>query len=146
MSHVFEYEGVTYGRDEPLFEMTEEGDVLCTYDGRPATGMRQTLAEQLYWMEVGWGRNPNLIHAEEAQAFYTQGGELALSRDYVHLWRLMGERHKLMSVCRRGIKADGGRCKAQAMRGSSWCLNHDPDKSEERRRRASKGGKRGEER
>src|SRR5215207_7461440 len=42
-----------------------------------------------------------------------------------------------------GIKADGGRCGAQAMRNSQWCINHDPDKAEARRRRASKGGKRG---
>jgi hypothetical protein len=42
-----------------------------------------------------------------------------------------------------GIKADGGRCKAQAMRNSQWCINHDPDQAETRRRRASKGGKRG---
>src|SRR5215204_6084359 len=42
-----------------------------------------------------------------------------------------------------GIKADGGRCGAQAMRNSQWCIHHDPDKAEVRRRRASKGGKRG---
>jgi hypothetical protein len=47
-----------------------------------------------------------------------------------------------MSVC-SGIKADGGRCKAQAMRNSEWCIGHDPDQAEARRRRASKGGKRG---
>src|ERR671913_2463609 len=47
-----------------------------------------------------------------------------------------------MSVC-SGIRADGGRCQAQAMRNSEWCINHDPDKAEVRRRRASKGGKRG---
>jgi hypothetical protein len=29
------------------------------------------------------------------------------------------------------------------MRNSQWCINHDPDKVEVRRRRASKGGKRG---
>jgi len=29
------------------------------------------------------------------------------------------------------------------MRGSEWCINHHPDRSEARRRRASKGGKRG---
>jgi hypothetical protein len=29
------------------------------------------------------------------------------------------------------------------MRNSQWCINHDPDKVEARRRRASKGGKRG---
>jgi hypothetical protein len=47
-----------------------------------------------------------------------------------------------MSVC-SGIRADGGRCKAQAMRNSEWCINHHPDRSELRRRRASRGGKRG---
>jgi hypothetical protein len=47
-----------------------------------------------------------------------------------------------MNVC-SGIRADGGRCKAQAMRNSEWCINHHPDRSDLRRRRASKGGKRG---
>ena len=47
-----------------------------------------------------------------------------------------------MAPC-SGIKADGGRCKAQATNGSEWCINHDPDKAEARRRRASKGGRRG---
>ncbi len=47
-----------------------------------------------------------------------------------------------MSLC-SGIRADSGRCRAQAMRDSAYCLNHDPDKADARRRRASKGGKRG---
>jgi hypothetical protein len=47
-----------------------------------------------------------------------------------------------MSVC-SGIGADGGRCQAQAIRNSEWCINHHPDRAEDRRRRASKGGKRG---
>jgi hypothetical protein len=47
-----------------------------------------------------------------------------------------------MSVC-SGIRADGSRCKAQAMRNSGFCIGHDPDQAEARRRRASKGGKRG---
>ena len=47
-----------------------------------------------------------------------------------------------MSGC-SGIRADGGRCQAQAMRNSEWCINHHPDQAEVRRRRASKGGKRG---
>jgi hypothetical protein len=29
------------------------------------------------------------------------------------------------------------------MRNSQWCISHDPDQAEARRRRASKGGKRG---
>jgi hypothetical protein len=47
-----------------------------------------------------------------------------------------------MALC-SGIRADGGRCRAQAITGSEWCFNHHPDYKEERRRRASKGGKRG---
>jgi hypothetical protein len=47
-----------------------------------------------------------------------------------------------MTVC-AGIKADGGRCGAQAMHGSTFCIGHDPEQADARRRRASKGGKRG---
>ena len=46
-----------------------------------------------------------------------------------------------MSRC-AGIRADGGRCKAEAMPEAEWCWNH-PDYAQARRRRASKGGKRG---
>jgi hypothetical protein len=47
-----------------------------------------------------------------------------------------------MSTC-SGIRADGGRCQAQAMRNSEWCINHHPDYEQARRRRASRGGRRG---
>lgn|SRR5215216_549227 len=47
-----------------------------------------------------------------------------------------------MGIC-AAVKPDGSRCKARAMQGSEWCFNHHPDRSEERRRNASKGGKRG---
>ena len=47
-----------------------------------------------------------------------------------------------MSRC-AGIRADGGRCGAQAIRDTEWCFNHHPDYEEARQRRASKGGKRG---
>ena len=47
-----------------------------------------------------------------------------------------------MSKC-AGIRADGGRCGAQAIRDTEWCFNHHPDYEEARRRRASRGGKRG---
>ena len=50
----------------------------------------QTLAEKFYWMEVGFG-GERLVHDEESQEFFTPEGELALSRDFVHLERLMGE-------------------------------------------------------
>jgi hypothetical protein len=47
-----------------------------------------------------------------------------------------------MALC-SGIRADGGRCKAQAIADSQWCFNHHPDYEEARQRRASMGGKRG---
>ena len=37
----------------------------------------------------------------------------------------------------------GGRCKAEAKPEAVWCWNHHPDYEQARRRRASKGGKRG---
>jgi hypothetical protein len=42
-----------------------------------------------------------------------------------------------------GIRADGGRCGAQAIRSTEFCVNHHPDYEVARRRRNSKGGKRG---
>ena len=47
-----------------------------------------------------------------------------------------------MSTC-AGINAQGNHCKAKAMQSSAWCFNHSPDHEEARRRRASKGGRRG---
>ena len=47
-----------------------------------------------------------------------------------------------MALC-AGIKADGGRCGAQAIRNAEWCFNHHPDYEDARRQRASRGGKRG---
>ena len=84
-------EHINHCRDpkEPLFEITEEGDVLCAHDGKPVTTWPQTGAEQFYWMEVEWG-GPGLVHDEERAAFYTPDGELALSREYMDLRHLMG--------------------------------------------------------
>src|SRR5215212_4306143 len=42
-----------------------------------------------------------------------------------------------------GITAAGSRCKVEAMPDAEWCWNHHPDYEQARRRRASKGGKRG---
>jgi hypothetical protein len=47
-----------------------------------------------------------------------------------------------MAFC-SGIRADGGRCRGQAISDSQWCFSHHPEYEEQRRRRASKGGKRG---
>jgi hypothetical protein len=42
-----------------------------------------------------------------------------------------------------GTRADGEPCAAQAITDSSWYFNHHPDYEEARKRRASRGGKRG---
>jgi hypothetical protein len=47
-----------------------------------------------------------------------------------------------MASC-AGINASGGRCGAQAIRETEYCINHHPDKEELRKKRASKGGKTG---
>jgi hypothetical protein len=47
-----------------------------------------------------------------------------------------------MSRC-AAIKPNGERCKVEAIPEAEWCWSHHPDYEEARRRRASKGGKRG---
>jgi hypothetical protein len=42
-----------------------------------------------------------------------------------------------------GITRDGERCRGIAIDGLGYCYAHDPDRAEERRRNAHKGGKRG---
>ncbi len=80
--------------DPPLFEITEAGEVLCAHDGRPVTNFHQTLAEDFYRMELRWG-GPGLVHDEEAEAFYSKSGHLAVSRGRVDLRYLMGpDRHE----------------------------------------------------
>jgi len=41
------------------------------------------------------------------------------------------------------IKPNGERCKVEAIPAEEWCWSHHPDYKEQRRRRASKGGRRG---
>ncbi len=41
------------------------------------------------------------------------------------------------------IKADGERCKGDALPGAQWCYSHHPDHAEQRRRNAARGGKSG---
>lgn len=45
-----------------------------------------------------------------------------------------------MAQC-AGIKRDGGRCAVVVGAGRSHCYQHDPDRSDERKRNASRGGK-----
>jgi hypothetical protein len=39
-----------------------------------------------------------------------------------------------------GIKGDGSRCEGIAKAGASYCYAHDPERADERRRNASRGG------
>ena len=41
----------------------------------------------------------------------------------------------------QGIKRDGGRCTLSVPVGVQWCFNHDPGRSGERKRNASRGGR-----
>src|SRR5215217_2512792 len=47
-----------------------------------------------------------------------------------------------MAQC-AAIKANGERCKGVAIDSSEWCYQHSPAHAQERRRNASRGGKRG---
>jgi hypothetical protein len=47
-----------------------------------------------------------------------------------------------MGVCAY-VKPDSNRCKAQPMKGESWCYAHHPDLSEKRSTNGRRGGKRG---
>ena len=72
---------------EPLFVITEEGEIY-TRDGRPVTKSHQTLAEEFYWQTVEWG-GLGFVHDEEAEAFYTEEGELAVSRTRANLQHIL---------------------------------------------------------
>src|SRR5918912_2919225 len=41
------------------------------------------------------------------------------------------------------VKPGGVKCKARAMKGSRWCVNHDPATEAQRKRNATKGGRAG---
>lgn len=45
-----------------------------------------------------------------------------------------------MAVC-SGIKRNGGRCTATVKPGDSYCYHHDPERSEQRKRAASRAGR-----
>jgi hypothetical protein len=79
-----------HGRIQP-FELSGDGGVVCSYDGRPVTTFRQTLAEPWYWEEVEASYG-HLVHDAEAEAFYTTAGHLAISRDVVDLRYLIPDR------------------------------------------------------
>ncbi len=81
-------ENFLYPEDEPPFLVYEDGAVFSTRDGKPITEYAQTLAEVCYWQEVDQ-RELHLVHDEDAQAFYTPEGDLAISRDRVNLRHML---------------------------------------------------------
>jgi hypothetical protein len=74
---------------EPHFVILSGGEVFSARDGRPIVTPHQVFTEQLYWMEVASGGR-GLIHDEASQTFFTPEGEASLTRDWVHLARLIG--------------------------------------------------------
>jgi hypothetical protein len=75
---------------EPIFEVDEDGDVFCVYDGKPVTDFHQSVAEEWYWQFREWDSNPcGLIHDESTHAYYMPDPphELAFSRDRCYLPR-----------------------------------------------------------
>jgi hypothetical protein len=72
---------------EPFFVITEAGEIY-TRDGRPVTEYHQTLAEEFYWLTVEWG-GLGFVHDKEAEAFYTEEGELAVSRTRANLQHVL---------------------------------------------------------
>jgi hypothetical protein len=90
-------ENFLYADDELPFDITENGEVFCTRDGKPVTDFHQTLAEVWYWQFREWDSNPRgLIHDTEV------GGYLVFSRDWCPLpnyfWALGADR-----ACPQGI-------------------------------------------
>jgi len=78
---------------EPVFEITDAGDVLCTHDGKPVTQSHQTLSEEWYWDYYEMGNPGGLVYDPETEAFYMPrsagriAGELAFSRERCYLPR-----------------------------------------------------------
>ncbi len=72
----------------PPFTIAEDGEIRSSRDGKLITTFAQTFAEEWYWQTVEWG-GLGLVHDEEAEAFYTLEGELAVSRDRVDLRYLL---------------------------------------------------------
>ena len=83
---------------EPLFKITEDGDVFCAADGKPVTTWVQLGAEESYQQEMEWmalslirGSEPPLT-LDEAGTFRSLDGRFALSRERMELRGLMGPR------------------------------------------------------
>ena len=83
---------------EPLFEITEDGDVFCAADGKPVTTWVQLGAEESYRDQLEWialhlvrGIEPDFTLDEEG-VFRTLDGRFALSRERMDLGGLMGPR------------------------------------------------------
>jgi hypothetical protein len=76
--------------EKPIFEITEEGDVLCAHDGKPVTSYYQTLAEDWYWEQLKNredGVEDGFTYDPEREVFYGADGEVALSREAADLER-----------------------------------------------------------
>ncbi len=75
-------------RTKPVFEITEEGNVLCTHDGRPVLTCKQCLSEELYRHYLAIGIRG---YDEETETFRMPEGRFAFSRkdfDFAQVFRL----------------------------------------------------------
>jgi hypothetical protein len=80
--------------EEPVFEITPDGRVFTLAEPRLAvTTYSQILAQVFYSWELEWhaADSSDLVFDPDAEEFRTLAGDLALSRTYVNLSRLMGE-------------------------------------------------------
>jgi hypothetical protein len=75
----------------PPFEISGDGGVVCSHDGRPVTTYHQGTSEEWYRKELESGYG-HLDHDEEAETFRTHAGNLALSRDVVDLQYLIPDK------------------------------------------------------
>ena len=77
------------GADD-LFTILAGKETVVARDGRPVTTWLQVSAEQFYQQELERG-GPGLVYDEASESFFTKGGKLALSRDFIHLEHLIGD-------------------------------------------------------
>jgi hypothetical protein len=75
----------------PPFEVSGDGYVVCSHDGRPVSTSHQVSAEDWYMreLEAGYG---HLRHDAAEEAFYTRSGDLALSRDFMNISHIIPDR------------------------------------------------------
>ncbi len=75
----------------PPFEVSGDGYVVCSQDGRPVVTSHQVSAEEWYQQELvaSYG---HLAHDPAEETFRTHEGHLAISRDVMNLRHIIPDR------------------------------------------------------